>query len=166
MRTLLIGLDNPYSRNPDDALLPMPAGATGDKLVKLIDEVTGKGIDYTSDLYMRDFARMNLYTGEAARSGKGATATDRLLARQAMILIAEAQYTSVVLFGKRVQTAFSDFMRFADGPIDKVSYGSAAIHPSIYFYALPHPSGRNHWYALPNNRLAAGAILETLRDRR
>lgn len=157
MRTLLIGLDNPHSRNPHHALLPMPDGATGDKIVQLIDEAMSA--DYSPAKYLRDFARLNLYPGEAARSGKGATSTDRLLARMCMILIAQAKYSGVVLFGKRVQTAFGDFVTF-DNDTDSKMVNFAT------FYALPHPSGRNRWYNVPENRQYAARILESLRDRR
>lgn len=161
MKTLLIGLDNPYSRNPHHALLPMPDGATGNKIVRLIDEVTVT--DYSAAKYLRDFARLNLYPGEAARSGRGATATDRLLARLCMILIHQAKYKSVVLFGKRVQVAFADFVQL-DGDTDIKAVVGADC--TIYFHALPHPSGRNRWYTVPENRQHAARILESLRDRR
>ncbi len=157
MRTLLIGLDNPYSRNASHALLPMPDGATGNKIVQLIDEAMDA--DYSPRQYLRDFARINLYPGETARSGKGATSTDRLLARLCMILIANARYSGVVLFGKRVQVAFGDFVTF-DTETD------VKIVDDATFYALPHPSGRNRWYNQATNREHAARILESLRDRR
>lgn len=157
MRTLLIGLDNPYSRNASHALLPMPDGAAGNKIMQLIDEATPT--DYSPRRYLRDFARINLYPGETARSGKGATATDRLLARLCMILIENARYSGVVLFGKRVQVAFADFVAL-DGESDVKIVGETT------FYALPHPSGRNRWYNQVANRQHAARILESLRDRR
>ncbi len=161
MNALLIGLDNPHSRNPHHALLPMPDGATGNKIVQLIDEATPT--DYSAAKYLRDFARLNLYPGEAAHSGRGATATDRLLARLCMILIHQAKYSAVVLFGKRVQAAFADFV-LLESDTDIKAVVVAGV--SIDFYALPHPSGRNRWYNVPENRQHAARILESLRDRR
>jgi hypothetical protein len=160
MSALLIGLDNPHSRNPYHALLPMPDGATGDKIVQLIAAV----IDgYTARDYLRDFGRLNLYPGEAARSGKGATATDRLLARHCVRIIAEGKYSDVVLLGKRVQVAFSDFVVFSHQVERHEVFGTGF---TADFYALPHPSGRNIWYNDEANRARAGRILKSLSGRR
>ncbi len=147
VKTLLIGLDNPHSRNPAHALLPMPDGATGHKIVLLIrSQVEG----YRAGHYLRDFGRLNLYVGEHARSGRGAAATDRLLASMALQVLSAGRYLHAVLLGKRVQAAFSDF--------------EEAIN--VQFHHLPHPSGRNRWYHDEKNRSYAARLLESLRANR
>ena len=147
VKTLLIGLDNPHSRNPKHALLPMPDGATGHKIVLLIrEQVPG----YSAGRYLRDFARLNLYVGEHARSGRGSAATDRLLASMALHVLSAGGYLHAVLLGKRVQAAFSDFAEVA----------------AVQFHCLPHPSARNRWYNDEKNRSYAARLLESLRANR
>ena len=148
VKTLLIGLDNPHSRNPAHALLPMPDGATGHKIVQIIGTVVE---GYSASRYLRDFGRLNLYVGERARSGRGSAATDRLLASMAMQVLSEGGYLHAVLFGKRVQDAFADFM-----------YAERAD----LLLCLPHPSGRNRWYNNFENKLYAARLLESLRANR
>ena len=160
MRTLLVGLDDPRGRSAHQALLPTrttreAAGA------RIVDMIRQEIPTYTEAKYLHDFGRLNLYPTGHAKTGKGATEIDRMAASWCWLLILEAGYTDVVLFGARVKAAFADLV-YID---DQLGCGSARVGSrQINFYALPHPSLRNPWYGNPDNILYAAKLLGSLRN--
>lgn len=119
-RILLVGEDNPYSRDPRYALYPDPPGSAGGRLCFKIMGLTKKE-------YIRRFERVNLCAGKwdtyeaEGRAGE--------IARQ-------LKWEHVVLLGSRVNTAFGLFHR---PPF--TFYGR--------YVTLPHPSGRNRAWNEP-----------------
>ncbi len=159
MKTLLVGLDNPYSRNPEHALLPMPDGATGDHLVKLIGTVHP---NYSRSRFLADFGRCNLYPGVRANSGKGTRSMDRLMARWCFLYARDMGAMAVVLLGKRVRLAFAEFVQVVGSDVDLEQYDMG--RRMIAFYGIPHPSGRNLWYNFEGNCDRVARLLESLRE--
>jgi len=166
MRTLLVGLDNPHSTDPKNALAPLPANATGSRIVEMIQTSL---TDYTMRDYLRDFDRLNLYPIKAAASGKGATKTDRLMAQWCLMVAVVAGYDNIVLFGNRVRAAFADIVELdADLALDYRTIDADWLVKGhrLTFFAVPHPSGRNRWYNDKRNQVAVGDTLMRLRERR
>ena len=160
MRTLLVALDDPRARSAHQALLPTRTTreAAGARIVDMIRQDIPT---YTEARYLHDFGRLNLYPTGHAKAGKGATEIDRLAASWCWLLILEAGYTDVVLFGARVKAAFADLV-YVDG---ELGCGSARVGERlINFYALPHPSVRNPWYGEQENLLYAAKLLGSLRN--
>lgn len=56
MRSVLIGIRNPHSSDPSDALAPYPVGCSGFRLWKMLYDVSGT----PARKYMRLFSRMNV----------------------------------------------------------------------------------------------------------
>ncbi len=166
MRTLLVGLDNPHSGDPKHALSPLPAGATGGRIVEFIQENL---TEYTVRDYLRDFDRVNLYPSKAAATGKGATKLDRLMAKWCLIYSVASGHQNIVLFGNRVRSAFSDIVELADEPVlncQTIDADWLTKGHRITFYTMPHPSGRNRWYNDKRNQLLVADRLANLRERR
>ncbi len=164
MRTLLVGLDNPHSINPRDALLPAPGigNGTGGRIVEMIREGAPRALaDYSLEDYERDFDRVNLYPVQNAINGKGATKADRMMAQWCLMYAMRGGYENVVLFGNRVKAAFADVTPEWPNDSDYCRVGD-----TISFWYVPHPSGRNRFYNEPANRKAIGKRLATLRERR
>ncbi len=164
MRTLLVGLDNPHSVNPRDALLPAPGvgNGTGERVVELIRESAPRALaDYSVADYERDFDRVNLYPVQNAVNGKGATKADKMMAQWCAMYAVQGGYQNVVLLGNRVRVAFADLAGLTDDD-QIVEIGGRDLH----FYVVPHPSGRNRFYNKPANRKNVGGCLASLRERR
>lgn len=159
MRTLLVGLDNPHSKDPSMALYPLPREATGWRIVQLIKQHDD---DYSKGKYLLDFARCNLHPVGRAPSGAGARAKDRDAAMFVMYMAAQLNVDEVVAFGRRVTGAFSEFCTppefLQSKPIERG-------HRIVRLWSLPHPSGRNYWYNDIDNARAAGRLLCDLRHR-
>jgi len=158
MRTLLVGLDNPHSNDPKNALAPLPSEATGGRIVELIQQSLP---DYTIKDYLREFHRINLYPIKMAASGKGATKADRMMAQWCLMYAMRAGYENVVLFGNRVKAAFADIAPEWPNDCDYCRVGD-----TISFWYVPHPSGRNRFYNDVRNRVKVGLLLSNLRERR
>ena len=164
MRPLLVGLDNPHSVNPRDALLPTPGigNGTGDRIVELIRESEPRNLsEYSIENYERDFDRVNLYPIQNAVNGKGATKADRMMAQWCAMYAVQGGYQNVVLFGNRVWGAFADIVQGTDEKT-LVRLGNR----DLMFWVVPHPSGRNKFYNAADNRKSVGKCLASLRERR
>ncbi len=155
-KVLLVGLDNPRSDDPSNALFPLPKESSGGRLVSLIQE---RESWYTARHYLRDYFRTNLYPTRRAPEGKGTIKADRdafaFLRHYVEVLDAE----DIVLFGSRTVAAFNSLY---DEDLDWC--GSRVINEGRIrrFWALPHPSGRNRWYNDSDNREAASKLLAYL----
>lgn len=150
MKPLLIGLNNPLSPRPRDALVPWPRGCAGARLVEYVQLVAP---DFTADEYLDVFERRNLWQGRELPSGRGAT---NLLLREGRQLFAEcvAQPRTVVLFGAKVW-----YCVLNRTPPSR--FECQAVRDSTFWY-VPHPSGLNRAYNDHNNRSRAGAVLLAL----
>lgn len=163
-RILLAGESNPYSRNEEDALLPWPPEASGNRL-RLI-------LGMTEDEYLAAFPlRRNLCQGAwLPRAAKMRAAS--LMARYAPNV--------VVALGRRVATAFATAGIQVKTP---PPFGAALLSvtceavqvptPStelevrleagprhyVCLLALPHPSGRCREWQVPYARERARMVL-------
>lgn len=138
MKTVLIGMNNPLSSDPKNALWPAPVNCAGWRLWKMLEERAG----VTPNEYARGFVRRNLCAG---------TEYDRKLARaQAETLLEELQGRVVVVLGAAVRDAFRLPPVLVKPILDR----------GVTFRQLPHPSGRCRWYNDPKHRKVAGLLLE------
>ena len=143
-------MNNPLSTRPGYELYPAPAGCTGWRLWQMLNARTGALRHH----YLRTFERRNLVTG---------TEWDRRAARQrAMETIEELADTGrvVVLLGNSVREAFD---RALSGGLPPV-----LLHPQqamgCTWRQVPHPSGRNLWYNVPENVRVVELLMEELYD--
>lgn len=146
MKPLLVGEANPYGSDPEFALYPLPAHASGGRLARIF------GLGRTE--YLRTFDRMNLCEGrftvkaarEAARKVWQGGAADR---------------RHVVLLGRKVGDAFGAlkswgwFESFFILPADE-----ARGWPK--YTIMPHPSGLCRVWAEPDAVPRARALLGAL----
>jgi hypothetical protein len=155
MKPIIIGLHNPYSTVPKDALLPYPDGSAGHRLWKMFS-VDGPRFQ-NKEAYAKAFDRRNLSYGllsdrkmQRHRDSKNALA----------MLATLPQGSTVFLLGKEVLDAFSPHLSRSLYPI--------LIHPQVIdgitWRWLPHPSGRVTQYNDPVLRILVGmALAEVLR---
>lgn len=144
MRPILIGMNNPLSLAPGHELYPHPPGCTGHRLWSMLNE---RLPIVTRRRYLDTFERRNLVVG---------TQYDKRIARASASLIYAELWGSgrvVVLLGNAVRDAFGDVPPLL-------------LHPQLIggctWRQIPHPSGRNLWYNVPENRKLVGVLLEEL----
>jgi hypothetical protein len=149
MRPSIVGLHNPHSADPLDALNVVPLGATGHRLWKMINDVNPAA----SKHYLSAFDRFNL-------AGADWEAFDRdvLATRAAGIMADTDRGTTIVLLGSDVSRAFS---RILSEPIRKVFLHPQAIDGRVW-RLIPHPSGRTLFYNDEPTRLMVGMLLSNL----
>ena len=139
-RTILLGMNNPLSQDPEYALYPAPVGCTGWRIWQLLRR---RVPDVTQFQYVRAFDRRNLVTGEWTPRAARAAAIDFTLA---------ARGRNVVVLGAAAAGALGLPMLL--------------IHPQeiggVTWRQLPHPSGRNRWYNEEANCDLAAMLLESL----
>lgn len=138
-RAVLIGESNPYSRNPDDALLPWPAGCAGHRLFVLLG--------WTEDEYLRSFYRLNLVVGERWNLERARCVADEVRTRDFF------QDLDVVLLGARVAHAFG-----WTKPTWEMIYtrGGGMVR-------IPHPSGLCREWNKPGAREFLRTLMEPYR---
>jgi hypothetical protein len=131
MKPLLVGEDNPYSRDHRYALYPEPEHSAGGRLCRLIMRLSVKD-------YIRGFDRVNLCAGEwsmrEAKDHADCIMTDRIMTNAIL-----SNWT-VVLLGAKVTEAF----KFDFKPFSSLRYLDRA-----QIVILPHPSGRNRVWNEP-----------------
>lgn len=140
-KPLLVGMNNPRSLAPEHALFPWPPNCAGHRLFEMLRAVEPSA---TMTGYRDRFDRVNLVVGpwDAALARRRADEMRPTLVGR-----------SVVLLGKEVAKAF--------GVVSEIDWMPRHIDDAVY-YLLPHPSGRNHRYNVPDCRLAAGKVLARL----
>lgn len=116
LRPLLVGELNPYGADPKYALYPLPEGASGDRLCRLV-----MGLQRAE--YLRRFDRVNLCVGKWSMKA----------ARSEAQRIYDDPPRRIVLLGRKVAAAFG--FGAAAPPFSSMRAGEAAI------VLLPHPSG-------------------------
>jgi hypothetical protein len=162
MRTIIVGLHNPYSDDPANALAPHPEGCSGHRLWKTLSEIDAMAYapchsalraSYDRRHYMSLFDRRNLCATEA-----------QTRSRSRMEILADTMSGAferdavVVLLGKTVLRAFND--------AGAVSLKPILIHPQVDYGVtwrwLPHPSGRSTVYNDPVVKTLVGMMLADL----
>lgn len=138
MKTVLIGMNNPLSRNPDYALWPAPVNCTGWRIWKMLDErAPVDPMDYTSG-----FERINLCSKAH---------WDRAMARRrAEKLLPTLEGRTAIVLGAAVRDAFKLPPLLVEPVVSR----------GVTWRQLPHPSGRCRWYNNPKHRKMAGLLLE------
>jgi hypothetical protein len=143
MKIWLIGENNPYSRVPDDALLPFPEESAGARLCHQI-------LGMTEAAYLAAFERRNLlsqarWSAPAARGAAGWLRTQI------------AASDGVVLLGRKVHDAWHTSVGGTlrgPGPWEPFTRRGTVL-------ALPHPSGRcRAWWEPGAFRRAREAVAQ------
>ncbi len=135
MRTLVVGMCNPHSRDPKDALATWPRGSAGHRLW----QVSGMAL-YA---YSRAFERQNLVSGPFWVQREARKAAEELLCR--------VSGRRVVVLGS---TAWAT-LGLPEGTSPVTLHGAT-------WYKVPHPSGRCRAYNDPATRDAVGVLLRSL----
>jgi len=136
-RALLIGESNPYSRHPDDALVPWPAGCAGARLLSLLG--------WSEYDYLASFHRVNLVVGKRWDIRAARARADELSTQEFF------QKSFVVLLGVRVSWACG-----WNHEIWKVIGGVVRV---------PHPSGLCRDWNDPRSRPRLRELLEPYRHK-
>lgn len=133
---IFLGLYNPHSDDPREALSPRPKGASGWRLWKVLNDASGM----TEREYESKFRRYNLLTGSPR--GEPSAAAQAFL--------------KLVPPGSRV-VALGDRVRSAVG-IDKRTFEWQERGEHRFAFP-PHPSGLNRFYNDPASRRRAAEFL-------
>ena len=152
--TLLVGVDNPGSKDPRFALEPYCPGRAGWHMVKLIGEIVP---GYTAIDYLADFDRVCLYPTGHARNGKGKIHIDRAMADWCFLLAVSMQQPDIVLLGLRVRAAFDHIVTLPDKDVAIAKFDGIRIH------SIPHPGARGQFYTDQSIRTQVGIRLASLR---
>lgn len=137
---LLIGQAPGPNTDPALPLHPLPKTSTGGRLAELIGM---SPVDYH-----RSFERINLlqdFPGQHKRDDKFPLGKAKIAARAIVPLLRERV---VILVGRNVATAFGLLEEPFHVWMEDTQWCQAMA-------IVPHPSGRNHWYNKPDNRLEA-----------
>ena len=121
MKPLLVGEANPYGASPAMALYPLPEGASGDRLCRLI-----MGLERRD--YLKRFDRVNLCPERWSQP----------LARANARAIMNGEDRVVVLLGSKVAGAFGYL--YEPFTVKKQDWVEGGTGPRT-FVLLPHPSG-------------------------
>jgi hypothetical protein len=149
MRPVLLGIDNPHSKDPDDALSVYPVGASGYRLWLMIKEAANRaGRDFSEGDYMNGFDRRNLFSSENYSQGK-------LVRVRVFSSLARRE---VVMLGTKVPTALG----FKHTGFDLKPRDGGMFR----YYVVPHPSGLCREYNDPEMRVRVGNLLLKLLRRR
>ena len=140
MRTVLVGMNNPYSDRPDSALLPYPEKSAGHQLWRMLDDVCPISRRAYRDAFEFANALDATHWDPVAASASGRAKWERWEGRR------------VVVFGVATLVALW-LQRPASGLLWASSRGVTWCH-------APHPSGRTLEYNDPLARLAVGLRLE------
>jgi len=147
-RPLLVGLHNPYSGHPDDALVPFPPGSSGERLLRLIQDVDPR---FSEDDYYRAFDRTNLWRGRLLPHGYGTRAA--YLAEGERVLGLAMGRDDCVLLGSRVWDSVMAGRR-RPAPLEQIT-----LNGMTRFWLVPHPSERNLVFTNAELRRRAGELL-------
>jgi uracil-DNA glycosylase len=139
---LLVGESNPYSSDPDNALLPWPENAAGDRMRRIFG--------MTDDEYLKTFSRANLCGARWSMPAAVEAARKLLVERRPKLIIA---------LGVKVCGAFC---RATDSSVVG-AFGLKNIGRESYpLLHMPHPSGRNRiWNTPGSSARARDAFAET-----
>ena len=139
-RPVLLGMNNPLSSRPEHALYPEPVNCTGWRLWQMLRARTGA----TQDEYLEAFDRRNILSARVRKMSEARVAAERLWS--------ELRGRHVVLLGAEPR----DALRIPVLMVKPQEVGG------VTWRQLPHPSGRNLWYSVSENRAMAELLLEEL----
>lgn len=145
---LLIGQAPGPRTDPDLPLYPLPATATGGRLIRLM----GVGLRE----YLRGTERVNLlqqFPGKHRRDDRFPMRPARAAAQE---LLPRMAGRVVVLVGRNVANAFSL-------PIEFLVWWPALLGAER-LACIPHPSGRNRWYNDPARREQVASFMSEVRE--
>ena len=146
MKPLLIGQAPGPNTDPTRPLYPLPRSSAGGRLAEFM------GLE--PKLYNSIFDKVNLlneFPGRGKRDDKFPL-RDAMIAASAMRPLLKGR--DVILIGRNVALAFGlqlEFHTWTD-----------MFTPANWIAVVPHPSGRNHWYNSPENRVIAREFWKTL----
>lgn len=139
-RALIVGESNPYSRDPDDALLPWPPQSAGARLRSLLG--------WTEDEYLASFWRANLICGARWTQAEARVAAISWAAE------ATQHELDVVMLGARVASAFHWTLPTWEKSEKMASLGMVRV---------PHPSGLCREWTVPGARDRLRRLMEPYR---
>jgi len=150
MKPILLGLQNPYSDDPRNALAPYPKRSAGWRLWRMMNDV--RPIDRR--VYMNAFVRRNLF-------GLGIPEERAEKQEIARRFVSELQPGStIVILGSDLTDYISSVLT---GSLRRM-----LIHPQVAdgftWRCLPHPSGRSPIYNDATMRKIAGMMLVDILD--
>lgn len=148
-RPMIVGLFNPYSDDPWDALAPRPRNSSGGRLFAMLKSVDP---DLAKN-YMILFDRYNLINRIT-----DVRRTELLRANAAGILTQARPGGTIVLLGEDVRLAFC---RALGQVIHKVFLHPQSID-GIRFRVIPHTSGKSIIYNHEINKRLVGMMLADL----
>ena len=148
MKPFIIGLNNPLSSRPRDALVPWPGQCAGARLVDMAHEV-----DPTFDAteYMDSFERRNVWGGTVAPKGKGSERLWRVAASKIRREIERENPRAVICLGAKVAALIGTVRQWQ-------TFTCFGMNGRTYWY-VPHPSGLCRAYNDPANRARCGRIV-------
>ena len=145
-RAMLVGESNPYGSDSTYALWPQPPNSAGARLSDIL------GLGMTN--YLRYFDRVNLLRGDRWSTAQARIEADR---------IRESRLGDLVLLGRKVAAAFGlDFTSPAPGESGRLFFRAFPRGDGGRVLVLPHPSGRNLLWNLPENRALGRRMLRDL----
>lgn len=140
MKPVLLGMNNPLSSRPEHALYPHPVGCTGHRIWKMLEVRTRA----SQEDYLEAFDRRNLLGVQTWRMADAREAASHF--------IREMNGRVVLVLGAE--------------PRDALRLPPLLVKPQdlhgVTWRQLPHPSGRNLWYNVPENKHLAELLLEEL----
>jgi len=145
MKAVLLGMNNPVSSNPKFALYPYPPGCTGARILKLLQR---RLPDVGRREYLEAFDRTNLLSKLVWNKREAQDAAITFLKDVAPGL----RGRTVVVFGAEVRKLLGLEEKLIE-PIEM---------EGVVYRQLPHPSGRNYWYNVPECADLAAILLEEL----
>jgi hypothetical protein len=160
MKPIVVGMINPYSDNPEHALVPYPERSAGHRLWRMLHQLElpagpqslRAGSDKNS--YMHAFDRRNLFLNRVPTTA----AMRRVIAKGMVSTFPRG--STVILLGADVLECFATVL---SAPLKKI-----LIHPQVIdgitWRWLPHPSGRSTTYNDPVMRMLAGTLLADVLD--
>lgn len=112
----------------------------------------------TFDEYMEKFDRMNLLDVRAEYSGKGMDFNVKAARSTARELITRAFLPGrlILILGKRAASAFG---------MTSIAYFQRMVINGAEVYVVPHPSGINRWWNLPENEQQMIRFMRTVVSR-
>lgn len=144
VKPVIVGLNNPYSDNPDHALRPHPINSSGYRLARMfLDAAEKRGLDMNFLNYERGFRRFNFFEktldmSEGERAGQ---------------LLKEFQGRDVVCCGNQVVKLLG---------LSKHSWTLWSKSQGLRYCVIPHPSGLTRNYNEPWFRSQVGELLLNL----
>lgn len=146
-RTIILGMNNPYSTDQKYALFPSPEKSAGYRLYAMLrDRAEEEGLTITRKDYIDAFDRRNLLPSSRWNYSQGRTAGMEFM---------DANYRrNIIALGRDVERCLG--IRRAERGVWKMHYHLP--HPTCVC-VVPHPSGLCQDYNDPEVRRAVGDVL-------